>query len=254
MNPYALRRGAVAALSTGLILLVGAVPASAHVRVTADSAAPGGYSKVTFRVPDERPDSATVKVEIALPAGQPMASVAVKPVPGWTVTTHQSKLAKPLKAHGGEITSTVSRIVWSGGKIQPGQFQEFEINLGPLPEEGDSVMFKALQTYDNGEVVRWIDAPAADGSEPEHPAPVLQLVEPTGSSATAGSSATVADSASSAVKEAVATTGTDRAATLSSSADDGAARFLGAAALAVALLAVVFSLVTRNRPSRGSRS
>lgn len=249
MSPHTLRRGAVAALSTGVLLLMGAVPASAHVRVTPESAAPGSYSKLTFRVPDERPDSATVKVEIALPADQPMAAVAVKPVPGWSVTTHQGKLSKPLKAHGGEITSAVSRIVWSGGKIQPGQFQEFEVNLGPLPEKGDSMIFKALQTYDNGEVVRWIDAPAADGSEPEHPAPVLKLVEP------ADSATTTTAQPSAAVKEAAATTGTGRGvAAAPSSPDDGAARFLGGTALGVALLAVVFSLATRNRPSRGSRS
>ena len=35
-------------------------------------------------------------------------------------------------------------------------------------------MFKALQTYSDGDVVRWIDEPTA-GAEPEHPTPVLTL-------------------------------------------------------------------------------
>ena len=37
-------------------------------------------------------------------------------------------------------------------------------------------MFPALQTYANGEIVRWIDAPVAGGPEPENPAPVVDLV------------------------------------------------------------------------------
>jgi periplasmic copper chaperone A len=38
-------------------------------------------------------------------------------------------------------------------------------------------MFKALQTYSDGDVVRWIDEPKADGSEPDHPAPILKLAK-----------------------------------------------------------------------------
>ncbi|MQY12929.1 hypothetical protein SRB5_30680 [Streptomyces sp. RB5] len=228
MTEYALRRAAVAALSTGLVLLAGSGPAAAHVGVTPESAAPGGYSKLTFRVPDERPDSATVRVEIALPEKQPVASVSVKPLPGWTVTTRRRELSTPLKAHGGEITDAVSRIVWSGGEIRPGQFQEFEVSLGPLPEAGDSMVFKALQTYDDGEVVRWIDLPAADGGKPERPAPVLRLAGPA--------------TASAAPKETAAVTAP-------AAGDDGTARFLGVAALAVALGGAALSLVTRGRRS-----
>lgn len=251
MRPHTLRRTAVATLSTGLVLLAGTVPASAHVHVTPDSAAPGGYSKLTFRVPDELPDSSTVKVEIALPENQPVASVSVKPLPGWTVTTQKRTLSTPLTTDDGKITTAVSRIVWSGGKIQPGQFQEFDVSIGPLPDHGGSMVFKALQTYDNGQVVRWIDPPATDGSEPEHPAPVLRLVNSpdatsTTSSANAPASTTAEDTAVAA--------GADRTATAPESRHDGSARVLGGAALAVALLAAALALVTRVRTSRGSRS
>ncbi|GIU90105.1 MAG: hypothetical protein KatS3mg010_1204 [Acidimicrobiia bacterium] len=41
--------------------------------------------------------------------------------------------------------------------------------------------FPAIQAYENGaEVVRWIEEPLEDGSEPERPAPVLALLPPTG--------------------------------------------------------------------------
>jgi uncharacterized protein YcnI len=244
MRQLTLRRGTVAALSTGVFLLAGAIPAAAHVTVTPGTAAQGDYSKLTFRVPDEEADASTTKVELALPADQPVASVRVKPVPGWTVTTRMRKLSTPLKTGHGEITSVVSRLVWSGGKIQPGQFQEFDVSLGPMPGNGDSMVFKALQTYDNGKVVRWIDPPAADGSEPEHPAPVVQLVKPTDNTGamTAKDAATTAKDAGAKQAEATPAAGSD-----------GSARFLGGSALAVALLAVVLSLVTRVR-ARSERS
>jgi uncharacterized protein YcnI len=251
MRPLTLRRGTVAALSTGVFLLAGAIPAAAHVTVNPSTAAQGDYSKLTFRVPDEEADASTTKVELALPADQPVASVRVKPVPGWTVTTQMRKLSTPLKTGHGEITSVVSRLVWSGGKIQPGQFQEFDVSLGPLPENGDSMVFKALQTYDNGKVVRWIDPPAADGSEPEHPAPVVQLVKPTDDAG-----AMTAKDASTTAKDAGATakdTGAKQAEAAPAAGSDGSARFLGGSALAVALLAVVLSLVTRVR-ARSERS
>jgi hypothetical protein len=37
------------------------------------------------------------------------------------------------------------------------------------------MIFKALQTYSDGSVVRWIDEPTTDGTEPAKPAPVLKL-------------------------------------------------------------------------------
>jgi uncharacterized protein YcnI len=171
-----LKRAAVVTAVAGLVLAV-AAPADAHVTVNPNTATPGGYTKVTFRVPNETDNATTTKLEVAFPAGQPIASVSVKPVTGWTAAPTRSKLATPIKAHDHEITEAVSRIVWTAdanSAIKPGQFQEFDVSLGPLPASGQLV-FKALQTYSDGTVVRWIDEPSADGTEPEHPAPVLKL-------------------------------------------------------------------------------
>ena len=246
MNPRTMRRGTFAVLSAGIVLLAGAAPASAHVTVNPDSAAPGGYSTLTFRVPDEQSDASTVKFEVALPADEPVAQVSIKPLPGWTVTTTKRTLSTPVTTDDGKITTAVSRIVWTGGKIQPGQFQEFEISAGPLPDHDGTMVFKALQTYDNGQVVRWIDPPASDGTEPEHPAPVLRLVK-------AGSSTTGTSTATSPAVTATKDAGTEQAAAGSPSPHDGTARLLGGGALAVALLAVVLAFVTRVRPSRSNR-
>jgi uncharacterized protein YcnI len=176
----------VAATVAGLTLAL-AAPAAAHVTVNPSTATPGGFTKLGIRVPNESDSADTTKVEINLPADVPVASVSVKPVPGWTAVAVKSKLAKPLEAHGTQITEAVSKITWTaqaGAAVKPGQFQEFDVSLGPLPESGQMV-FKALQTYSDGTVVRWIDEPTTDGTEVEHPAPVLKLVAAPAASATA---------------------------------------------------------------------
>jgi periplasmic copper chaperone A len=173
-----LKRTVLIAAAVGGLTLALAGPAEAHVTVNPGTATPGGYTKVTFRVPNETDNADTTKLEVNLPAGAPVASVSVKPVPGWTAVAEKAKLATPIKAHDAEITEAVSKITWTaaaGAAIKPGQFQEFDVSLGPLPESGQMV-FKALQTYSDGTIVRWIDEPTTDGTEPEHPAPVLKLV------------------------------------------------------------------------------
>ncbi len=45
-----------------------------------------------------------------------------------------------------------------------------------LPTDTKQIEFKAVQTYSNGEVIRWIESTPKGGPEPELPAPVLKLV------------------------------------------------------------------------------
>ena len=61
-----------------------------------------------------------------------------------------------------------------GTRIGPGEFADFPLSLGPLPEV-DRLVLPAVQTYDDGEVVAWDQPPAADGAEPERPAPAVTL-------------------------------------------------------------------------------
>jgi hypothetical protein len=115
--------------------------------------------------------------------------VETRAVPGWTSTAHRTKLDKPIKTDDGEISDVVSKIIWTGGKIPPGSFEEFDVSMGPLPTDTDELVFKALQTYDNGEVVRWIDTAPEGAAEPEHPAPVVKLT-PANATQTAVTAAT----------------------------------------------------------------
>lgn len=172
-----LKRAALAAGAGGALTLGLATPAAAHVTVNPDTATQGGYATVTFKVPNEANRADTTKLEVTLPADAPVASVSVRPVPGWTADVRKAALATPITVHGAQISEAVSKITWTAAPdaaIKPGQFQEFAVSLGPLPQV-DRMVFKALQTYSNGTVVRWIDEPSAGGAEPEHPAPVVRL-------------------------------------------------------------------------------
>jgi uncharacterized protein YcnI len=160
------RRSLIAAVVAALAL-VAAAPAYAHVSVNPGEAPKGSFAKLTFRVPNERDAASTTKVELAFPSDHPIENVSVKPVTGWTYVI-------------GRTGVTVSRITWTGGPIKPGEFYEFDVSVGPLPEDADQLVFQALQTYDNGEDVRWIEETPEGGEEPEHPAPVLKLTAATG--------------------------------------------------------------------------
>ncbi|AGL18073.1 YcnI family protein [Actinoplanes sp. N902-109] len=172
-----LKRSGVVGGLVAMAVLALAAPASAHVTVNPSTAAQGGYAKVTFRVPNEMDSANTTKVEVNLPADTPFAYVGLKQVTGWTAVAQKAKLAKPIDSHGTQLTEAVNKITWTASApavVKPGEFQEFDVSLGPLPEV-DQIVFKALQTYSDGTVVRWIDEPTTDGTEPEHPAPVLKL-------------------------------------------------------------------------------
>jgi uncharacterized protein YcnI len=171
------KRSAVVAGTVAVLTLAIAGPASAHVTVSSPAATQGGFSTVTFKVPNESDEASTTKIEVNLPPDAPVASVSVRPVPGWTAVAEKAKLAKPLEAHGTQITEAVSKITWTASgsaAVKPGEFQTFDVSMGPLPET-PQMIFKTLQTYSDGTVVRWIDEPATDGTEPESPAPVLKL-------------------------------------------------------------------------------
>ena len=182
--------GGIAALAlAALALLALAGPASAHVTVNPNTATQGGYAKLTFRVPTEEANASTVKLQVFFPPSEPLASVSVKPHPGWSYRVATKRLSKPVTTGSGSVTRAVSKITWTADSpasaIKPGQFDEFDISTGPLPT-ASSMEFKALQTYSDGHVVRWIQS-TAGGAEAEHPAPVLTLLP---ASATASSATT----------------------------------------------------------------
>lgn len=171
-------RACTVVVATAAAALMWAAPASAHVTVNPDTAPREGYAKLTFRVPNEK-DTPTVKLEVVFDEKQPIPVARFRPLPGWTAAVEYRTLDKPIEVHGEERTEAVNKITWTaapGSEIKAGEFQEFEISVGPLPD-ADEVVFKALQYYEGDpEPVRWIDT----GDDAEHPAPVLTLTDAEG--------------------------------------------------------------------------
>lgn len=256
---------AVTGLSLGALVL-GAGAASAHVTVHADVATSGATDvAVTFRTPNEMDNANTTKLDVFLPTTTPLLGVLVQQHAGWTAKATTTKLAKPVKTDDGTITEAVSEVVWTANSaadgLQPGQSADFVITAGQLPN-AKSLTFKALQTYSNGKIVRWIEVATPGGGAPANPAPVLDLAAAApdssaapsasagASTSAAGSSAAPSASAaapttSAAAAPAVASTGTK-------SSSDTTARVLAVLGLIAGVVGIgTGALLGRGRTQRG---
>lgn len=231
--PRALSRGAIIAAATTAGVLLFAIPAFAHITITPSSAQPGSTIVLTFHVPNEEAKAYTTKVDVQIPTDHPIAQLLVQPVPGWTSSVKTVTLAKPLVTDDGQFTQAVSEVIWSGGKIAPGQFQDFSLSADPLPQGVSQLTFKAIQTYSNGDVVRWIDVSQPGQPEPDHPAPVLTLTAGAAGTGSGGTAGTTAPPAS-----------------VAASGSDGTARAIAVGGAAIGLLGLVLAALSWRRAKR----
>jgi periplasmic copper chaperone A len=163
----------ISAAVVAVAVLVLAPTASAHVTVQPEEATAGDFTRLDVRVPNERDDASTTKVEVRFPPG--FLFVSTEPVPGWNAEVSMRKLDKPVEQFGERITEEVDRVTLTAqgeaNAIGPGQFQDFGLSVGVPDKPGTTLQFPAVQTYSSGEVVRWIGPEDA-----EEPAPQVKLV------------------------------------------------------------------------------
>ncbi|WP_337062842.1 YcnI family copper-binding membrane protein [Kineococcus sp. G2] len=232
------------AAGAAALVLTSALPASAHVRALPDSTAAGSYSVVTLRVPNESDTAATTSLSVDLPTGTPFTHVAVEPVPGWTATVQEGALPEPVEVGGATITEAPLNVTWTADPgtagIGVGQFQEFGLQVGPLPEAGTRVVLPAVQTYADGEVADWSQVADAGAEEPASPAPEFTVTAAQGDHHAAATTGTGAEAAAAPDGEAVAVV----------DGGDGAARALGAAGLVLGAAALVVALLRRRPAAR----
>lgn len=177
-----LRAGLAVAGAAALALITSGI-AEAHVTAQPGVATKGSYAKIAFRVPTESATAGTVKLQVTLPTDHPIPSVLTTPMPGWTAVTAKVPLNPPVETDDGKVTEAVHTVTWTaqpGARVGPGQFADFEVNLGALPDNTDNLVMPAVQTYDDGTVVSWDQTQTPGGPEPEHPAPTLRLVDGSG--------------------------------------------------------------------------
>jgi hypothetical protein len=124
---------ALAALS-GLLLLVLAGPASAHVVATPAFLPSEGSESIDLEIPNERSEPMT-SFALKAPAGLEIRHV--HPVDGWDVEL---------------VDETTAR--WSGGSLALGEIATFGVTLEASREPG-TVALESEQRYDSGAVVPW---------------------------------------------------------------------------------------------------
>ena len=81
------RRSILAAVAAAALLAPAA--AQAHVTLQPDTAPAGGFTRLDVRVPNERDDAGTTKVDVQLPPG--FIAASYEPVPGWDVKVSRSQ-------------------------------------------------------------------------------------------------------------------------------------------------------------------
>ncbi len=212
----------------GAFVVIGVValapPAFAHVETDPESVPAGSTVPIGFNVEHGCGESDTIKVEMQLPDG--VTDPKMARIDGWT-----SSIA------GNVIT-------WTGGP-QPHDVALLLTVEMTFPNTPDTTLvFPVVQTCEEGEI-RWVDPPNPDGSEPEDPAPLVELTAATGevtSTTATSSAATTAAAASTTAAGSTSAAPTTAAAptTTATSADEGSDNTAAViAVVAIGILAVV---------------
>jgi len=145
----------------GAIVTVAALagPAFAHVVVEATPGSPGATdATLKIMAAGESGTAGTSKLEVVADPAIPADQVSLVSGPaGWTLAPG---------ANGG--------FTLSGPALAKGDDAQISLKVKQLPNV-PQVTFKVVQTYSDGEVVRWIEVPGPDGKEPDNPAPVVKL-------------------------------------------------------------------------------
>lgn len=148
----------VAPVVAAIALLVGAATADAHVEVSAARGGPPG--EIVVSVPSESSTADTISVAVQLPEN--VVQATIPNVAGWTHSEQTVSLDPPVRVGGVDVTSRVSTVTWTGGRIRPGKDSGFRLRLAVArgtPRDG--LAFPAVQRYSDGTVVRWIGAPSS---------------------------------------------------------------------------------------------
>lgn len=248
-----LKRTGAAIAAAATLMVFGMGPASAHVGVTPQSTTEGGYTELTFSVPNESETAGTNKVKVELPTKTPFTSVRAKPVPGWTAEVITGELPEPVEVQGATVTKAPVSVVWTaeGKGVLPEQYQTFSLSVGTLPEAGTSVKLPVAQFYTDGTVSSWGQTGAAEESTGEAPS-FTTTAETAGDQQGAAAAAPTENvSASTGQQKTAAPTATENAEASADPAVDTTGRTLGWIGIGAGVLGLIAALWALGR-TRGS--
>lgn len=170
---FRIRRTAVVAFGAAAFGALGlASPAAAGVTVTPAEATRGQGVKVTLQIPEERPGAHTTKVELVAPRDTLIGEIYPMSTNDWAPATSARQVDAPVAGLHGSTSHVTDRITWTrmSAPAAAGQAFPLIVSMGPMPAQGDQVVFELVQTYSDGTVVRW------SAADPAHPAVTIKLV------------------------------------------------------------------------------
>jgi uncharacterized protein YcnI len=179
-------------LLTGVAALLTSPSAIAHVNAVIDGGVPGETGLITLRVPAESDKPPTTKVEVRIPDDIQIRTVRAQPVAGWRIDIKKKKTNPPMyRDDGTPVDEVVSSVTWTatGPGITTGQFDDFVLEAGPLPDI-ETLTLPTMQTFADGTTDAWVE-PAPEGSDPEFPVPTVTLGASSNSATGAGAMTSV---------------------------------------------------------------
>ncbi len=230
-----MKRCVLIALATGAALVLPATSAFAHVTVNPREANAGGYAKLAFRVPNERDNASTTKLEIAFPTDHPFASVSVRPKEGWAYTVSEPKLDKPRRPTRRRSPSPSTGSPGRPGPSSPANSRSSRCRSARCPRTWTRSRSRRSRPIAMARSSAGSRRRHPAGAEPERPAPVLKLTK------AAATTATTAPPAESQAGEVAS--GEDAA----SKSDVDNARVFGILGMVFGLLGFVSAMAARRR-------
>lgn len=116
----------------------------------------GVTQRYCVRVPSEK-SSPTVGLEVEFSVN--LEITAIEAPSGWQGTAHKDRQGRIVAAS------------WNGGSIIPGHSLEFGV-LARNPEKPATLVWKAIQMYQDGSEVHWIGPPQA-----QYPAATIRVLK-----------------------------------------------------------------------------
>jgi uncharacterized protein YcnI len=137
---------------TGVLIaaLALAPSAFAHAELFPKVIPSGDGYLLSLAVPNEKPNASTTEIQLTIPSGFDLESVAS--VPGWTATVGGQHVVNGQKAGGDSVT-------WKG---KLGGSALAVLPFTGVPKNNGEYVFTVRQTYSDGSVVEWSGAETSD--------------------------------------------------------------------------------------------
>lgn len=121
-------------------MIIATAVACAHITVSPDKSVSGKSETYSFRVPNEKEGTTTVKFELQLPSE--LGRVFFEAMPGWKLSLEKDDAGK------------VTRASWSGGSIGSSEYAQFRCVVRNPPNV-TKLVWKVIQYYADGTKDEW---------------------------------------------------------------------------------------------------